>query len=102
MIFGCEPGRKVNADSCLIESFLKRVNDSILGNNSIVLPGKLLNFRTKNGGESVCSYDLDLHFYGPNPLEHKDGVFSLLDDIAKLEESEETKTLINNFHEKQA
>ena len=71
----------MNADSCLIESFLQRVDNSILGNNSVVLPGKLLNFRTKNGGESVCSYDLDLHLYGPDPLAIKD---------------EETKTISKN------
>ena len=81
MIFGCEPARKVNANSSLIENFLQRVDNSILGNNSVVLPGKLLNFRTKNGGESVCSYDLDLHLYGPDPLAIKD---------------EETKTISEN------
>ena len=68
LIFGCEPQMKVNADSCLIDSFLKRVKASRLKNNAVVLPGKILNFRTKNGGESVCSYNLELHFFGPDPL----------------------------------
>ena len=66
-MYGCEPGMKVKADSCLIRSFLKRVNKSKLDNDAIVLPGKLLNFKTSNGGESTCKYDKPLHFYGPSP-----------------------------------
>ena len=78
-MFGCEPGRQTNADSCLIESFLDRINNSRLKNDAVILPGKLLNFRTKNEGESVCKYDLDLHFYGPNPLDYKDQPSTLID-----------------------
>ena len=55
LFYGCEPGDKVNADSCLIDSFFKRVKASKLGNDAIVLPGKLHDFITKNGGESVFS-----------------------------------------------
>ena len=66
-MYGCEPGMKVKADSCLIRSFLKRVDKSKLDNDSIVLPGKILNFKTSNGGESTCKYDKPLHFYGPRP-----------------------------------
>ena len=87
----------MNADSCLIENFLQRVDNSILGNNSIVLPGKLLNFRTKNGGESVCSYDLDLHFYGPDPLAYKDKPSSIVESANSFQQREETKTVSDIF-----
>ena len=80
---------KINADSCLIESFIARVKASKLGNGAIVLPGKLHDFITKNGGESVFSKEKDLHFYGPSPLAHipmttqKTGA-TLLEDIEEM------------------
>ena len=66
-MYGCEPGKKVNANSCLIPSFLECINASKLGNDSIVLPGKIQNFTTSNGGEAICNYDLALHLFGPDP-----------------------------------
>ena len=68
LIYGCEPARQVNANSCLIPSFLRRVESSKLENNAIVLPGLLHNFRSLNNGEAVVTVDIDLHLYGPNPL----------------------------------
>ena len=100
LIFGCEPGNRVNADSCLIPSFLQRVRASKLGNNAVVLPGRLLNFRTKNGGESVCSYELDLHFFGPKPqmlqIEVESHSSSTKDDAEDEEEEEESKAASNH------
>ena len=72
LFYGCEPGKKTNADSCLINSFIERVKDSKIGNGAFVLPGKLHDFRTKNGGESVFIKETDLHFFGPDPLAYKD------------------------------
>jgi len=57
MIFGCEPNRRVNAESCLVQDFLARVDESTLPNGSIILPGRLSNFRTSNGGEALCPVD---------------------------------------------
>ena len=72
LIFGCPPGREVNADSCLIPRFLQRVDASRLQNGAVVLPGRINNFRTPNGGETICTHDFFLHFYGPDPLAYVD------------------------------
>lgn len=69
MIFGCEPNRRVNAESCLVEDFLARVEESKLPNGSIILPGRLSTFRTRNGGEALCPVDQQMHFFGPEPAE---------------------------------
>ena len=68
LVYGCEPARQVNANSCLIPSLLRRVESSKLENNAIVLPGLLHNFKSLNNGEAVVTVDIDLHLYGPNPL----------------------------------
>ena len=67
LLYGCEPGKRVNADSCLIPRFLDYIKASKLGDGSIVLPGKLHNFTTANGGEAICNYDFALHLSEPNP-----------------------------------
>ena len=57
----------MNAESCLVEDFFARVQESHYRNNAIVLPGQLSTFRTRNGGEALCPVDEQLHFFGPDP-----------------------------------
>ena len=60
-------GRKVNANSRLIQRFFKCISASILGNDSIVLPGELQNLTTSNGGEAICINKEELLLFGPEP-----------------------------------
>ena len=86
MIHGCEPNRKVNAQSCLVSDFFTKIEESRAENKSIVLPGKLSTFRTKNGGEALCPVDEMLHFSGPNPktLSPKQRSASYLENVEKI------------------
>ena len=95
LIFGCPPGREVNADSCLISRFLQRVDASRLQNGAVVLPGKINNFRTPNGGETICTHDFFLHFYGPDPLAYVDAAENdePNEEIKEPTDTEETKAV---------